>query len=269
MRTASQQDKSIKKIGWIISISLHIGVLLIALYTLIWTPPDPPIPEYGIEVNFGTSEVGSGDIQTPTPPAENNTPVENSSQETNPTPENTQPETQTIPPNEEESPIKAPKEEKKEAPKTEKNDAPKENANPKAIFTPNTGNPNEGGGKNQGNDVGKQGDKGDPKGDINNSAIYKGESSGKGGSSLNLKGWMWDAKPQVNDASSEEGKIVFKITVDDQGYIVGTIVQETTVSPALVKIYQREVQKITFSPLQGGTPPPTSNGTITFIIKSR
>jgi protein TonB len=36
-----------------------------------WTAPDPPLPEYGIELNFGIEEAGSGfeqPVTQPTPP---------------------------------------------------------------------------------------------------------------------------------------------------------------------------------------------------------
>lgn len=48
------------------------GVLLVALFVLVaWRPPDPPLPEYGVELNFGLDTEGYGDVQ-PTEPVGNN-----------------------------------------------------------------------------------------------------------------------------------------------------------------------------------------------------
>ena len=43
-------------------------VLVVALFFIVaWRAPDPPLPEYGIVLNFGTDDQGSGDIQPETP----------------------------------------------------------------------------------------------------------------------------------------------------------------------------------------------------------
>jgi protein TonB len=42
-------------------------VLFVALFFIVaWRAPDPPLPEYGIELNFGLDDQGSGDIQPQT-----------------------------------------------------------------------------------------------------------------------------------------------------------------------------------------------------------
>lgn len=47
------------------------GILLIAMFVLVaWRPPNPPLPEYGVELNFGLDAEGYGDIQ-PTEPVGN------------------------------------------------------------------------------------------------------------------------------------------------------------------------------------------------------
>ena len=53
------------------SLGIHGLLLILFLFILAWREPDPPLPEYGIELNFGVSEVGTGDIQPETPPNEN------------------------------------------------------------------------------------------------------------------------------------------------------------------------------------------------------
>ena len=43
-------------------------VLVAALFFIVaWRAPDPPLPEYGIVLNFGTDDEGSGDVQPETP----------------------------------------------------------------------------------------------------------------------------------------------------------------------------------------------------------
>ena len=57
---------------------------------------------------------------------------------------------------------------------------------------------------------------------IDERAIYNSTKiSGAKGSSLEMQGWIWDFEPDPQDKSSESGKIVFEITVDYYGEIVG------------------------------------------------
>jgi len=65
------------------------------------------------------------------------------------------------------------------------------------------------------------------------------------------------------------GKIVFKITIDDRGQVMRVQLVESTVSAALVRVYQKEVERVSFKPLGSNSrPAPTSEGNITFIIKT-
>ena len=57
--------------------------------------------------------------------------------------------------------------------------------------------------------------------------------------------------------------------MDEDGYVENVIVIESTVSAATVAIYQKGVEKVTFSRTSGGNVPMHSDGTVTFIIKSR
>uniref|UniRef100_UPI004048CE71 hypothetical protein n=1 Tax=Roseivirga sp. TaxID=1964215 RepID=UPI004048CE71 len=59
----SEQEKKDKKFSMIMSGIVH-GTLLILLFFLVaWREPDPPIPEYGIELNFGLEQAGFGDTE--------------------------------------------------------------------------------------------------------------------------------------------------------------------------------------------------------------
>ena len=85
-----------------------------------------------------------------------------------------------------------------------------------------------------------------------------------------MAGWMWDFEPKPNDTSSETGRIVFEIKVDDQGEILSVRRLESTVSPAIEKIYRQEVEKLTFSKTSSNAiVAPISTGKITFVIKSK
>eukprot|EP01132_Coremiostelium_polycephalum_P000333 gene333-425_t len=67
------------------------------------------------------------------------------------------------------------------------------------------------------------------------------------GASLELTGWIWDVVPQPNDDTPEIGKLVFEITIDDNGEIVAIKTLEKTVSPFVEQLYKDEVSKLAFS----------------------
>lgn len=116
-----------------------------------------------------------------------------------------------------------------------------------------------------------KGDAGDPKGTVDGRAIM-GEGSGKGaasgaGYSLDLAGWDFSSKPAINDrVSTRNGKIVFKITVDDSGKIVQAVPLEYNVSNEVLAYYRQVVNQINFKK-QGGAAADFSSGKITFVIK--
>ncbi|QLH31321.1 MAG: hypothetical protein HWD62_01715 [Cyclobacteriaceae bacterium] len=59
----TQQEQKNKRIALAISIGFH-GILLIAFVLLMaWRAPNPPLPEYGIELNFGLDQQGGGEVQ--------------------------------------------------------------------------------------------------------------------------------------------------------------------------------------------------------------
>ena len=59
----SEQEKKDKKFGLIASGIIHASLVLVFLLLVAWREPDPPIPEYGIELNLGFQEEGSGDTE--------------------------------------------------------------------------------------------------------------------------------------------------------------------------------------------------------------
>src|SRR5690606_23442345 len=73
---------------------------------------------------------------------------------------------------------------------------------------------------NHGDNSGTTGDKGNPQGQLEAKALYGKPGGGAGGSSLELAGWMWDAKPSPNVPNNESGRVVFEFKVDSNGEIV-------------------------------------------------
>jgi protein TonB len=132
-------------------------------------------------------------------------------------------------------------------------------------------------GNNNGDKPGKVGDQGDPRGTLNGKALYGDPGTGGGsgggngaGTAISITGWAPDNKPKIDKDQVDEGKVVFRIKIDDQGNIISVVVIEKTMSTASVEICKREVEKLTFTPTsENPNPAPTSTGTITFIIKSR
>lgn len=282
-----------QRIGWVVSIGSHLILLLLFFFMLAWREPDPPLPEYGIELNFGLEEAGSGEDQpevtAPQPEQSESENIEENVEEPADVQEDIMPadeetervedaveEVQTQP---EESPDvmenpTTPVESNREKADTEsikesaENKPVKEATEDIASGVSNTDSEAQES-TSQGDQSDATGDQGDPRGSIDSRALY-GSQGGGGGPSLDLSGWIWDFEPRPNDTSNENGKIVFEIKIDDRGEIISVRTLEKSVSPQVERIYKQEVESLTFSPLSSSTiPAPVSTGKITFIIKSK
>lgn len=294
----SSKEKKNKQMGAIVSVGAHVLAILLFLFMIAWRAPDPPMPEIGIELNFGLDEAGTGEIQpepntqaaeseseeeaapdgleeTPEEVVEEVTESEDEPTESDETPteevatpvNNTQDSPDVV----EEKPEPIVKEETKEEVKKEE-EAPEV---PPVLYPNNKtgaggkdGDANEAKNANQGDKVDATGDQGDKDGTVNSRALY-GNAGGGGGSSLQMSGWMWDYTPKPNDTSSESGKLVFQVVIDEKGNIIRVKTVESSVSPSLEKVYRDEVMKLTFSKTAGTSVANTSTGTITFVIKAR
>lgn len=128
------------------------------------------------------------------------------------------------------------------------------------------------GGNNNGDGKkGEVGDKGDSRGTLDGKSLYgnPGSGTGKGGASVKISGWKQRNLSLPKDNSRETGKIVFRVTVDDGGDVVGISVVESTVSPSVANFYKTFLQnKLSSSLVPDGTPPPRATGTITINITS-
>ncbi len=283
--------------AWIITILVHL-LFFLFLFLFVLDTPNPPFGAgQGVVLNLGYVDAGTGEVQTINPVSDNPNTEELKPSESENT-EQTTPETTPQDPNAKENLVTGIEESelktetnvenkeivnndnitkdveiKKNISTTQPNEKPKNNTN---IANQKTNGTATEGGNNNGDKNGAIGDQGNPNGDINAKALYgnPGEGGdgqgGKGGAALDLAGWKWEKMPKVNDDNEDEnGKLVFQITIDEQGEIVSIKTLQKTVSPSVEKLYKQEVEKLTFSKTDGKIPPSTSTGTITFIIKSR
>jgi periplasmic protein TonB len=253
------------------------AVLLFCLFTIVWSPPDPPIPVYGLEVNFGTDDAGFGKVQNRNP-ANDNKQLDNARPKDEVS-EKTTPETKPVidpirPTPVDERPVE-------ETPQTQDDNSPDvreekpvekkpvQEQQPKTEgTTSNQGTSDNNSANNNGNVPGAVGDQGKPTGDLNSDALLG--SGGAGGASLSMDGWRWDAKPAVNDASSEVGKLVFEVKIDNEGEIISVKLVYRSVSREVANTYEQAVYDLTFSPLPNNTNPAAqTTGRITFVITAK
>ena len=321
----SDQEKKDKKFSMIMSVVVHGTILTLLLFLVAWRQPDPPIPEYGIELNFGFEEAGSGDIERDNKAeieeTENNTPPE-SEQETEQQPVEESPVVEevkeVVPPMQEvvkEVAKETPKEEvkaevvqqkenvvKAEEKKVEEVVEKKEEVKPPVEVKKEVTKPVEekkeevkpkpvpvvdqraimGGGKkaesdskeaasnNQGKEVDKRGNMGDPKGKTTANGTQPGGAD-LGGVRLSLDGWKWERPPAEKDNSQIEGVIKFRIEVDDRGTVINvTKIPGTTISDnTIIEFYKKQVEKLAFIQTDPSKMAANiSKGEITFVIKT-
>ena len=63
----SEKESRDRRIGILTSVGIHAGLFLLLFFMVAWRAPNPPLPEFGIELNFGLDDQGSGDVQPETP----------------------------------------------------------------------------------------------------------------------------------------------------------------------------------------------------------
>ena len=287
----SEIEKRNRRRGLLTSGGIHAAVFLILFFTIAWRAPDPPLPEYGIELNFGLDDQGGGNIQ-PDKPVGNQGErelTETSQQEsTSESKENSDSE-----PNEPivekeveqavskiEAPVATEVEKKKVVTPQEKKlsesntkkvveseykkDVPKEGV---AAETRKKGE--EG---SQGDDAKKTGDKGNPEGKMDANALYGMPGGGGGGTGINLQmsGWDWADRPVTPELpDNENGRVVFEIECDDNGEITGITTVERGLSPRAEQLLKDVIRKISLVRTSGGKVPERSKGKIVFVLKTK
>jgi len=261
----------------LITVGVQVLLFLAFYFIVVWEQPDPPKPTYGMELNLGFSDLGSGDqSQIPTTTSETTATEAPAPGEVMPTQQAvaaTTPKTTSSKPSTyqavstQPSPIKggttataAPaKEEQKEV-------------NPKVVEQPKVdqralfgAGGKSGKGTTSSASTGQgtsntKGDQGNPSGTGNGAA-------GGAGYSLDLAGWDFASRPAINDrVSTRNGKIVFKITVDGSGKVVQAIPLEYNVSNAVLAYYRQVVNQLNFKK-SGAAAADFSTGKITFVVK--
>lgn len=272
------REKRNRTIGLLTSAGIHLTLLLLFLFLMAWRAPNPPNPEFGIELNFGLDDSGSGDIQPETPPS-NETPVENTEEQS--VPEETQEAArEQVIESRQESPVVVKEEKPKpiepkpvveEKPKVEpkKEEPRKEEPKPESGIDKNRNTDSR---ASQGDDKNKAGDKGNPEGSLDAKALYGKQGGGGGGDGLSLQmaGWAWADQPKVpNLPDNEDGRIVFEIECDENGDITGINTLERGLSPQAEKLLKDEIRKNSLIRTSGGQTPERSKGRVVFILKTR
>lgn len=298
-----EQEKKNRRIALITSLGVHGGLLLLLLFLVAWRTPNPPLPEFGIELNFGMDAQGSGEIQPETPVGTQEAASEDEIEpvEELPTPqpeevieedvvEETKPaEAEAVQPevaSKVESPVKV--EEKKEVKPIEKPvekpvekvvekkpEVAPEKEVPQAVYKPKSEAKTEGTASekpgtpgNQGDDVNKAGDKGDPQGTLDAKALYGKQGGGGGGVSMSgFKGFSWPTVETPGLPDESYGVYEFVVKVDDKGYVISVTPLQRGLSIEAERRLKAAIQKLQFIP-KGINLPAQSEGKITFKVVS-
>ncbi|MGY6648845.1 energy transducer TonB [Wenyingzhuangia sp. IMCC45574] len=218
---------------------LFTAVVLFLLFFSGLRYVDPP-EEYGVAINFGTSDVGAGEpklnesvksapkettkeveqpkevVKTPQPPVQEKV-LTQSTEEAPVVQEKKTPEVKKVmdPVKKKEKPQPKPK----EAPKPEK---PKPTKQTQSVLDNLFGNPSSGETTNGEGDDDKQGLKGSEKGDPNSNKYYGNDGLGGDGNYL-LKGRRALTKPKEKPNCNEEGTVVVRIEVDKNGKVIRAV----------------------------------------------
>jgi len=280
MLSPVDREKKNKWIALASSLGIHALLLIVFIFLIAWRAPDPPLPEFGIELNFGLDTQGDGEQQPDDRPGSEETNAESlQPAETLPKEEVVEEkadETQVI--SKLESPVVV-KEEKKESivakpkevvEKTEKVKQPtekKEDTKPVVVETAK--------GKDapsHGDDPEKTGDKGSPQGKPDAKALYGKPGGGGGGDgiSLSMSGWEWAEQPKIPELpDNEDGRIVFDIECDEEGEIVQITTTQRGLSPKAEQLLKEVIRKNSLVRTSSGRVPERSKGTIVFVLKTK
>jgi outer membrane biosynthesis protein TonB len=279
-----QQEKRNRRIGFFTSLGIHAALLLLFLFAMAWRAPDPPLPEFGIILNVGFDDQGSGDVQSDQPATEPEVQVDDEPEEI--TPVEPQPVVEDKPVDKVEqtevitSKVESPVVVEKKEEKVKEEPKPKEPEKLKTEFTKDDAKKSDQQATNkgektpsEGDDTDKTGNKGEPKGTLDPNGQYKGTPGGGGGGdgmSLSMSGWTWSKTPDTDIPDNESGRVVFEIECDDSGEIIGIKTLERGVNAATEQRLKSAIMKTSLMrTVDGGQIPERSKGTVTFVIKSR
>jgi len=290
----SAEEKKNRNVGLLVTVGFHAVLAVLFFFLMAWRAPNPPLPEYGIVLNFGISDEGSGAIQEPeatSPQEETAAEPTEEQQDQQAEPEQAEPEVKQDKAAEEVPKTPSPvtvkeekKEVKKEAPKvtpeekkeTKPNTETKKtesNTEKKTTETDQKTSDKDGKPTNQGNDTEKKGDKGKPEGVLDPNAQYTGKPGGGGGGdgmSLNMGGWAWADNPKIPELpDNADGRIVFEIECDENGDITGIVTKERGLSLQAEKLLKDEIMRNSLVRTASGRAPEKSKGTVVFVLKTK
>ena len=224
----NQEEKN-KAISGIIT-ALCLALVVVICLAFGYDPPDPPIPEEGVEVNLGNSDFGLGNNPMPDASEASSAPRPRAATEN----VSTQRTESTTPINTSDNPSTAKHD--NPTPTTTKPDPPKEpEINKNALFNGNR---------------------------------YDG-TPGNGGVGFSLAGRSAKALPSPNTSTQKQGKVVVKIWVDRAGNVTQTSAPEkgsTVTDAALVRQAKAAALKAKFSPKDDA--PEVQTGTITYVFRT-
>jgi protein TonB len=255
-----REEKNNKTVAVIGTIVVHTLILLFLLVYYIITPLPPykliPAPEVEVEADFGNNINGTGNVEQDKM-GTNPNPSDNSKAQSTPL---THQSAAPLSNDAEDPSIKVPHKSSKTARvDTMESPQPKvsvELANAMNKFSHSKGNP--GGDGNSG----QQGNAGNPNG------TTPGESNGDGGNfKFFLKGRNLVSRPSITANTQDEGKVVVKILVDQNGVVIKATPGEkgsTTTSPVLYAKAKDAAMATKFNSSPDGTP--EQQGTMTFIF---
>lgn len=282
--------------AFLISLVFYVAFICLLYFIKIsYTPPSEDL-EMGLDLNYGVDLVGSGDLQTlneannkykdsreMAPPASTKVrevkpevasrPVKQVATEspkvittTNESPVSVPTKVKTVAKTEPKAPDVQPSEPVKKKPAISGGYNKPGQPNSNGTIGTVAGK----GGNNNGDDVGKVGDKGTTTGTPNGKVYYPGTGgSGGGGASISISGWKNKNFSLPKDQSSQTGEIVFKVKVDDLGRVIAISRIRSTVTPSVENFYKDYITRnLSKSLIADGNPPPTSEGRITIVIKS-
>ena len=109
----------------------------------------------------------------------------------------------------------------------------------------------------------------DGSGEIDERSLYEPSPNNieSDGVVLNIEGWDWNDAPSPKDTTDETGTIVFEITIDDQGYVIGIKTLKKNVSAKLEAIYRESLENISFRKKSSNNKDNnTTKGTVSFCI---
>jgi len=234
------KDKDRRK-GLIGTIVFHVALLLIFMMVGL-SQPNPLPEEEGAEIEFGWTDSGSGDIESPVISPDMN-PEEVASEQVDASSEVVEESV----PTQEESPVSTPETKPKPKPKTDPK--PKEEPKPKPSNALQNAmkdvfNSPKGGGS-EGEDDKGLGNTGSPDGSPSGKGVMGGSGNG-----WELEGRGYKGGAAVTEKPNEEGKVVLNIWVDKNGKVSRTspnLAESNTTSQYLFNLAKAAAMNASFT----------------------